>query len=301
MTSPLHNFFDRVLGKLPGAPSAATVDPVPPVARLAQPLGLPIPPLSELQLLLHALRAPAAPARGDALQTLVGMTLDESGSMQHGANQTREGYNAQLATLKANAEQIGCHVLQVNFSALPHVLADDAAADGIVPLSTETYLPSGGTGLYDTVVAVVKKLLSHPLAHDDNTSILLALTTDGDDTASTLWNTPEGRDGFRALMAAVHQNERWTVTLSGPNAKLRQFADEMSVERENLSAFTPDSIESRAMAMAGSVQAMSAYSGARASGVKRSADLYVGTATSLRAMAILDRDTPPPEGKGKAK
>lgn len=300
MTQSNDNFFGRILSKLPGT----RTPPIAPQPLHRPPVGtqdpaLPVPPLSELGLLLQALKAPATPARGAGLQTLVSMTLDESGSMQHGVKQTCEGYNTQLATLKANAEQIGCRVLQVNFSALPRMIAEFVPASGIVALSGETYSPSGGTGLYDTVVTVVKKLLSHPLAHDDNTSILLAVTTDGDDTASNVWNTGEGLLGFRELMKAVNQNERWTVTLSGPDTKLRQFADEMSVERENLSAFEPESIESRSMAMAGSAHAIGSYSAMRASGLKKSADLYAGTASGARAKAIMDQGTKS-EGKDKS-
>jgi len=218
---------------------------------------LSIPDVSELKSMLKALKAPAQPALLDApTQTLVAVTLDESGSMSHGFKQTMKGYNDQMKALRKTSAKIGCRVLQSTFNSRARIVADDVAADFIVPLSAETYNPRGGTALYDTVAAVVKRLLAHPLAHQDNTSILLMITTDGEDTSSITWNASKRLTEFRALMKAVSTNERWTVALAGPDRMLRQFSDEMSVDPENVASFAPTDLKSRADAMASSVQAM---------------------------------------------
>lgn len=193
-TSP---FFDRIMSKHRhngGAAQAAGGIPgifFPHGGVTAHP-QLAVPALSELQVLIAQLKAPARPAAAGApLQTLLAVVLDKSGSMRLGCAQTMKGYNEQLATARANAAQIGCRTFQVTFNETNQLLASDVAAEKIVPLSDETYSPDGGTALYDTVVATIKHLLSHPLAQDDNTSIFLTLTTDGDDTSSTVWKTKE--------------------------------------------------------------------------------------------------------------
>jgi hypothetical protein len=250
---------------------------------------LTIPALKELPSLIHALRAPTVPVATEApLQTLIGMVLDESGSMHAGRQQTIDGYNDQLTTIRASAVDIGCRVLQVNFSSSASVIAEDAPVDGLCPLTLATYTPNGNTALYDTVAAVVKKVLSHRLAQDDNTSVLLTITTDGDDTSSLVWKTPDMTE-FRQLMKAVSENGRWTVALAGPDTKLREFADLMCVDRGNVAAFTPESLASRSDLMFSSMQAMSGYVASRASGVRRWDVLYADSVSGRRARAILDQ------------
>lgn len=250
---------------------------------------LAIPAVTDLPALVHALRAPARPAPlGAPLQTLIGMLLDESGSMQTGRRQTIDGYNDQLATIRAGAAAIGCRVLQVNFHSGTTLVAEDAAPAALVPLSSDSYVPNGGTALYDTVAAVVNRLLVHPVANHDNTSILLTIMTDGDDTASTVWKS---RDmvALRTLMGAVRGNDRWTVALAGPDSKLREFADMMCVDRGNVAAFVPDSTASRHDAMRSSVDAMQGYVAARSAGSRRSEAIYGSTISGRRAREILDR------------
>lgn len=251
---------------------------------------LEVPDLSTLAGMIAALKASAKPAKKKAkLVTLMGIVLDESGSMGNGCAQTMKGYNDALETLRPSAEEIGCRITQVSFASQANVMAKDVQVKHIVPLSRETYNPMGGTALFDTVAGVVQMLLAHPLAQDDNTSVLLSITTDGDDTASTTWKT-RGMAEFRALMQAVSANERWSVALAGPDDKLREFADLMCVAPENVAAFKPDSVQSRAHASDAGIHAMSAYSTLRASGMKKMDMLYAGTVANVSAMAILNQD-----------
>lgn len=255
--------------------------------------GLDIAPVSDLGLMLQALKAPARPAlTGAPMRTILATVLDDSGSMDLGCDQTIEGYNMQMQTLKAKGREIGCEVLQVIFSSAPRVMSNFVKPEQVVMLSRINYRPSGGTALYDTVASTVKKLLSHPHAHDDNTSVMLTIMTDGDDQGSSVWNQRELHD-FRALMKAVNANDRWTVALSGPDIKLRKFADEMCVDRDNIAAFTPASVQSRVMAMASGTQAMGNFMSIRATGLKKCDMLYAGTAAGAMAKSIIDGDLKP--------
>ncbi len=270
------------------APAAAL-----PSGCLAPPhTAMSVPPISVLPALMQSLMAAPRTAAADApLQTLIGMVLDESTSMARGYQQTIDGYNDQLATVRTRATTIGCRVLQVNFNSWATVLAEDAAPQSLVPLSVDNYRLSGGTALYDTVAAVVHRLLTHRQAQDENTSILLTILTDGDDTGSTVWKTRD-MAALRTLMRTVQGNERWTVALAGPDLRLREFADLMSVEPGNVAAFEPLSVASRRDAMRSGSHAMHEYVMARSAGSRSSADLYSGTMSGLRAMRVLDRKPP---------
>lgn len=249
---------------------------------------LPVPPLSELSILIQALKAPSVKSKeGAPLTTIIAQTLDESGSMDTGLEQTKKGYNERLAKIRQNAEAIGCRMLQVNFNTTNRVIADNVSAGQVANLSEETYQPGGGTALYDTVVAVIKKILSHPLAHNDETSILLNIDTDGDDMDSHVWKTKHMAE-FRELMLAVKQNDRWTVALSGPAVKLQQFSDLMGVEPQNVAAFEPHSVASRAMAANSGVQAMGSFMSMRSLGEKKMSSLYAGTEAGAYAASILN-------------
>lgn len=284
--------MERILTKNASHLGKTPASPAPFNTRVAPESTLSVPALGELNLLLHALKAPARPAQADApLQTLMAIVLDESGSMDTGCQQTMTGYNEQLATIRKNASEIGCRVMQIAFNSRARLIAEDVGAEMVVPLSAETYSPGGGTALYDTVAATVKKLLSHPLANDDNTSILLTITTDGDDQSSTVWKSTD-MQAFRHLMAAVHKNERWTVALTGPDTNLRQFSDEMSVDFENVAAFKPESVVSRGHAMASSVMAMDGFMTLRSTGMKKSHAMYAGTVSGASAKSILEGKDP---------
>ena len=255
-----------------------------------QEAGLNIPNVSEVKVMIKALKAPALPALPDApIQTLMAVILDESGSMSHGCKQTMKGYNDQMKALRKTSAKIGCRVMQTTFQSSARIIADDVSPDDIVPLSEETYNPGGGTALYDTVAAVVKRLLAHPLAQQDNTSILLMITTDGDDTSSRKWKTSSQLTEFRALMKAVSKNDRWTVALAGPDLMLRQFSDEMSADPENVAAFAPTDLGSRADAMNSSVHAMNHYTTMRSMGTKKASMMHAGTLAGARAKAILKK------------
>ena len=255
-----------------------------------QEAGLNIPNVSEVKVMIKALKAPALPARPDAsIQTLVAVMLDESGSMSHGCKQTMKGYNDQRKALRKTSAKIGCRVMQTTFQSSARIIADDVSPDDIVPLSAETYNPGGGTALYDTAAAVVKRLLAHPLAQQDNTSILLMITTDGEDTSSRIWNASSQLTEFRALMKAVSKNDRWTVALAGPDLMLRQFSDEMSVDPENVAAFAPTDLRSRADAMTSTVHAMNHYTTMRSMGTKKASMMHAGTKAGARAKDLLNK------------
>lgn len=251
---------------------------------------LEIPSLAQLPLMIQALKAPAKPvSEGTPLLTLMEIILDESGSMTTGCSQTMPSYNQALAVLKPSAEQIGCRIDQVSFNHAPRLIAEGVKAHEIVPLSPETYQPNGGTALYDTIAAVIWHVLQNPKAHDDNTSVLLNVTTDGDDMNSTVFGTASMEE-FRSLMRAVSQNDRWTVALSGPDTKLRWFADLMCVHPDNVAAFTPEDVSSRVVAGNASVSAMRSYASVRGAGLKKSEMLYAGTQANVVAQSILSGD-----------
>jgi hypothetical protein len=252
---------------------------------------VPVPPLSDLSMMIAALSAPAKkPKKGAKLVTVMNLVLDESGSMDKGCQQTMQGYNQQLQVLAPSADEIGCRVSQINFNNHARLIANDVQVKDLVPLSHANYNPSGGTALFDTVAGVIKKILSHPLAFDDNTSILLSITTDGDDQGSSVWRTHHMEE-FKALMRAVAENDRWTVALAGPDTKLREFADLMCVDSQNVAAFKPESIQSRKDMSDSSIMAMSSYTSLRSSGMKKMDTLYAGTIAGASAQAILSEPT----------
>lgn len=253
---------------------------------------LPVPSICELETMINALRAPAKKVKKSKkdkepkLVTLMSIVLDQSGSMDVGYEQTMSGYNQQLATLMPSAEEIGCRVTQVTFNNQAKVIANNVKAKEIVPLTDKNYIPNGGTSLFDTVAAAVHLILQNPLAQNENTSVLLTVTTDGDDTTSHTWKT-KGMETFKKLMQAVHDNDRWTVALAGPDLKLREFADYMCVDPDNVAAFKPESIQSRNSLVGSTVMAMTSYTNMRSMGGKKSEMLYAGTASGVMAKEIL--------------
>jgi len=284
--TPQHPFGGR-----PGVFNPAGFPRIPSALRPGLPHALP----SDLPLLQAAMAA-QTPASGRK-RTLIVKLLDESGSMTTGADQTRKAYNDQLALIRANAEEVGAEVTQINFNSDIRLLASHMQASQLIELTPGNYVPSGGTALYDAVAAAIKYVLGHPNAACADTAVMLYVFTDGDDTSSGLWGdggytNKRASSSFRALMHAVRNNPRWTVALAGPDTRLAQFADEMAVDSGNVAAFKPESVASRMDALAGSAHAFTTYLNARTEGALRSANLYAGTAAHALAMSCLQQAAP---------
>ena len=115
-------------------------------------------------------------------QSTVTFLLDRSGSMGLCKAATIEGFNAYLATLKAEREaEVSFTFLTFDTDSLDKVYVGEPVGN-VAPLTDATYQPRGGTPLID---AAVKTIRATEAAALPGARVIVCLQTDGHENAST--------------------------------------------------------------------------------------------------------------------
>ena len=206
--------------------------------------------------------------------TNVAFVLDESTSMQDGKEATVEGFNEQLRVVREGAKGAGATTFtDVRFSSAVDLRVVGGALDSVVPLTYESYNPSGWTALYDALGHTIAALLSTTGIDNPNTATLVTVFTDGDENASRMYNDIT----LRALIERLEATGRWTFALVGPLGSVKGLADILSVNRANIAGFDVDSVVDKRKAFSKASMASANYMSLRSVGATQSNALYNDT------------------------
>lgn len=141
-------------------------------------------------------------------KTIVSFILDKSGSMSSCLDATISGYNEYIGTLKADKKSSYDFSLTLfdNFVEARH----SSIEIGVVPeLNRESYVPNGGTALYDAVIRTVNEVENK--AGKDK--VLCIIMTDGGENASHEYNQKDLFDKVQKL----EKTGNWTFVFLGAN------------------------------------------------------------------------------------
>jgi Mg-chelatase subunit ChlD len=134
------------------------------------------------------------------------LIVDKSGSMKAFARTVPEAVEHLVTVLRSGDAADRCRLAVVTFAERGEI------AMGFTPLSSDVrlvdYAPEGGTRLVDTVRDVLLVLLDR--AWNEGERVVLAVVTDGKDTAST----PEGRWEVQSLSLRARARD-WTLLTFG--------------------------------------------------------------------------------------
>jgi len=108
--------------------------------------------------------------------------LDRSGSMEECVTDTIDGFNAFVDSQK----EFGGTMTLCLFDHEVNTVYEKVPIEQVVPLTTETYVPRGGTALHDAMGHVLKMKLS-----DDAMVIIL---TDGEENSSVMYTAAHVND-----------------------------------------------------------------------------------------------------------
>lgn len=187
--------------------------------------------------------------------THVAIVLDESGSMGRYAQQTVDGFNEQIQTLRATAgAEHAVDVTFIKFSAdayevfarMPvHAVPVLRLHSGIVSGQTnwdagpeqkvagDEYYPSGSTALRLGIRRAVEALIRDVKDTDDTAYLVLALT-DGEENSSGE-RCPVRV--LRELIERMQATNKWTFTLQGANVDLARLTEETAIPMGNVMAY----------------------------------------------------------------
>jgi len=140
-------------------------------------------------------------------RTLVGVVLDESGSMGNVTDSTIEGFNEYLQELQNNKADEAAVTL-TKFNSKASIVYELQPVDQVRPLSRKTYYPSGMTALYDAIAYTVNHLETEVR---DGDRVVITVLTDGHENSSR----ETTRDQVLALIDRKEKQGNWTFVYLG--------------------------------------------------------------------------------------
>lgn len=154
----------------------------------------------------------AAPAR-----IFVTMVVDESGSMEHLAAATMDGFNSYVDALKRDGATGLFSAFKFNAFGGVKTLQCGATISEAMHLSPVNYQPNGGTPLLDAVGEAIRSTDAMMVNYDVKRAIIV-IQTDGEENASRSHSLPQIKQ-----MIEERQTKGWQFVFIG--AGINAFAD----------------------------------------------------------------------------
>lgn len=207
----------------------------------------------------------------------IGLVNDHSGSMHHIRDAALKDYNTNIAAIKDAATRemldtvvsvvgigLGSGVERQIVISNPHVLKE--AANWPCP---------GGTPLYDGIGNMIELLDDLPDTNDEHVSVLVMITTDGDERHSSKYNSSM----LAAMIKDRQATGRWTFVMRVPVQEVgNRSITCLGVPKDNIQGWDTTTAAGMAASTAASTQAMDGYFAARSAGKKSSSSFYTNAA-----------------------
>jgi len=152
----------------------------------------------------HADAAPEA--------TLISVILDRSGSMASVQESTIQGFNEFLQEQRKQRDGGRALMSLTQFDNRYEVNFVGEPIDNVPHLDTTSYVPRGGTALYDAIGRTVHELEAWTREHAWKERVLVLIVTDGRENASQEYT-------FQSARALIEQKEKegWNFAYMGAN------------------------------------------------------------------------------------
>ncbi len=179
-------------------------------------------------------------------KTIYHFIVDQSGSMAGLENQTIEGFNAQLTTIKKLKEDFPDNEYVVSVTYFEDVVTDIirfANVENIPLLSRENYQPGSTTALLDAIgksVDAIQEKFGKEINENLATVVVLILT-DGHENASQFYTYEQ----ISKMIEVLNATDKWLFTFLGAGINARVMTDRLNIKSENVASF--DRSEYRSM------------------------------------------------------
>ncbi len=206
---------------------------------------------------------------------ILGFSRDHSGSMGHLAEPARRDYNEQIATVKEAARKllqptiVSTVTIGVGRQA---VVGREIVNKDVTALEPLSYYATeaGGTPMIESVFELIKIMKQAPGADDPETSLVVMVTTDGQETQAR-HRGPE----LARLIRELQATDRWTFVFRVPkNGGVREL-QRLGLMISGVNVFEWElSAKGVAQSTAANVQAYQEFFTARTTGQKRTSRFY---------------------------
>lgn len=139
--------------------------------------------------------------------------LDRSGSMESCRDDTIEGFNTFVEAQKP----LGGTMTLALFDHEVNVLYENVPIDEVKPLDHDTFVPRGGTALYDALGHVLKMQLPR--------ETVVIILTDGEENSSRTYTGPHLKD----LIENKQTNDGWSFVYLGANQDTIMSASRLGI------------------------------------------------------------------------
>lgn len=157
----------------------------------------------------------------------VHVLLDRSGSMEDCRDQTIGAFNEYVHSLKVQS-QAGTRLSLTTFDTeSTDLVIDTLRVEDAPKLTRETFVPRGGTPLYDAVSAVVAKVDKVTLLPDER--VVLAILTDGEENSSREMTA----GAVKKLLTDRQERCNWLVQYLGANQNAWSAGAQIGVGRDH--------------------------------------------------------------------
>lgn len=168
--------------------------------------------------------------------TVVHVLLDASGSMDTCRDATINGYNEYVNSLKKDGGKFKFSLTTFDSAFTKDMqqelrlnkVHDSVFVDDVPKLTRKTFVPDGGTPLYDAFVTTLKKIESRP-----DEKHLFVVLTDGEENSSTKYTAED----MKELKKQYEDEGNWTFVYLGANQDAIETAKNYGYSLSNASNF----------------------------------------------------------------
>jgi len=190
--------------------------------------------------------------------TEIVVVVDKSGSMETIRRDTIGGFNA---FLKSQKEEEGeATITLVLFDTTYNVIYQSIPIQSAAELTEKTYVPNGGTALYDAfgqAMKMTKKRIESLPEEEKPSKVIFAVLTDGEENASKLLNKENQRKYTKSIIfekVQSYQEMGWVFIYLGANQDAMQVGTGMGFSANNTVSY-----EANSRGMAATMDSVSKY------------------------------------------
>lgn len=202
------------------------------------------------------------------LRNHVAIVLDKSGSMEIIRDATIRAFNEQCSTIRTASKEQPTTVSLVTFDSTTRTEFFAVPTDKLTTLTRDSYMPGGGTALFDGIMHTTDALMRLPDANDPDTSFLVVIISDGEENSSRHATASSVKSRIESLQAT----KRWTFAYVGAVSDLTAIRN-LGISAGNSRQFMATNIGVTRVAALNST-ATQGYFASRSTGSTQSMDLY---------------------------
>jgi hypothetical protein len=171
-------------------------------------------------------------------KTIYHFVVDQSGSMAGLENQTIEGFNTQLKTIKKLKEEFPQNDYIVSVTYFENEVFDVirfGKVEDIPLLNRENYNPGSSTSLLDaigqTIYSIEKKFGNE--INEDKATVVLVILTDGYENSSRKYTYEQIAKDIDRL----NETNKWIFTFLGAGINAQSVTNRINIRSKNVASF----------------------------------------------------------------